>query len=372
MVNFQPNKMLSTIIALLGRFPAVPVVLPAIVIYWMHLGHWSPEWRLLLVLPVALLNLLVGFFFARYCRKRLSSSGGSLGPELVFILVLAGGLLLLPEALFGASLATGVVLTLLAWLVIQFVFKQSGGFYTAFIGLFIFLCVQYSFHLLHAQERFTLYAAHWIRQERVLREYRRTYQWRAEAERRVLAVRGAPALELRVPEDLFFHDPSSFSLGYRNPSAGVPVAVLSANREDPTIAPVIILFDLGTGAGDEVLEGMLASLRRLLGHLGNTSHLSDLERRGARALKPPAVSFPMDGLFWSYTEIATTRSMQTGVYIFQAGERRFQVFVREPIFSGFQHHPDVMYLLQNIKAPRAREEGEPPPDSTDASEADRD
>ncbi len=353
MVNFQPNKIFPWLADRALRNPVYLVVLPAGVIYVWHLAHWGWLRAVLLVLPVLGLNLLGGQVFYRICRRRLAGPL-SLGPELMFILAAAGGLLLLPEAVFGTSLATGIVLALLGWLLVQFLLKQAGGFYTAYIGLFIFLAVFYSFHLLHAEERLVLEYLARARNSEIARAVRDRYTWEIPGGRRLLKKDGRPALAFAVPQDLFFHDPFDLQLDFRYGLAGMPIGVFSASATDPQIAPVLVLFALEPGDPD-ARETVVPVIRRLLGHMSNAALLADLKFIGARQAAPPLTGGPsLDGAFWSYTEAATTRTMQTGYYAFGTGDGRFVFFLREPVFTGFRHHPDLLYIIRSLQFPEEK------------------
>lgn len=358
MVNFQPNKIRAQVGGILARLPVLPIVLAAAVSYYLYLSHWPPLWRLAIVLPVFGVNLLAGHFFERWLRRR-SQARSNLGLELVLSFATAGIFLLLPEALFGATLATGIVSVLLAWLLIQYFLKRAGLFYTAFAGLFIFLTVQYSFHLLHFGERVALNGIAWYRRAAVVEAFRSAYRWQDEGERRLLSKRqgGAlrPVLELAAPPDLYFHDPVQLELDFRYSLAGIPVAVYSANARKVSIPPVLVLFDVSATEVREP-EQVKPVIERLLGHRANSALISELSYLGRRvdrfpALKgeEPAGAPPVfTGIFWSYTDAVTTRTMHSGVYVFGDDERRFMLFLREPVFLGTDHHPDVLFVLRSL------------------------
>ncbi len=328
----------SAFIEKIERHPAAALSLFAAVLFWFHLRH-DPVWvRFLLVLPGTGVFFLAVRGMRLLIRRRFHAT--NLIPEIVGVSALLILMFFLETARW--SLWTGAAfLLLIVWMSLLWRSRSRGAFFSVLAGiLFLAGCVL-SYRVLNAGERLLFYALYQYRAGRTPRT-----EWKEEPGRRYTLTRSPTKLTLSLPTDLFFHSAGSLRDMVEIPNAGSPLSAVSSSLEDPSIPPLVVIFD---GAADETPAQYKPGLDQMFGHLSNLARVENVRFEGDKEFTPEGWTEPWSGIFYTYTEISTMRKMRGGVYALPArAGRRLFLLIREPVTPGFRHHPDVLRMFRGL------------------------
>lgn len=347
-------RMLSGFSAGLERYPAAFLSVLATILFFYHLRH-DPLWvRLVLIVPGTCLFFLAVRTAGRLIARRFDAQ--NVIPEILTAALILGAAFFLETARW--SLWTGAAFVLLiAWMIVLWRMRSRGAFFSVFAGiLFLAGCVL-SYRVLNAGERLLYYALYQYRAGRTPRA-----EWKEEPGRRYTLTRNPTKLTLALPMDLFFHSASSLREMVEIPNAGTPLCAVSSSLEDPSIPPLVVIFD---GAAEETAAQYKAGLDQMFGHLSNLARVENVRFEGEKEFTPEGSSEMWTGIFYIYTELSTMRKMRGGVFALPArGGRRLFLLIREPVTPGFRHHPDLLRMFRGILWEELTERG---PESSDPS-----
>ncbi len=341
------RKVLLAAIGWLKQNPAAVLTFTTSIFYWFHASHMPWFYRLGLILPVCLFNYGAAYGSIRLLRKRLSVEKTILWPELTFAFVLSAALYIVE---FRGNITLFIIIIMyMAWIFSQFFLKNSGTFYTGVVGLFIFSTVLVSFQLMNMEADLVIASRNYFIHRQAAQKAALEIKWeRAAGENRyILMINAKKILELSLAEELFFHGPEAAPPG--NPGGGRPLGFISSSRNDASMPPAVAIFEIESEQGASP-EDFRQEMEMLLGQLQNSSEISDLTFLNLSELKSPESHINLQGIFWKYRDAASSREMKSGVYLteFKNG-RQIALILRDPVVPGFRHHPDILFILQNLK-----------------------
>lgn len=332
------KRLVSGLSEMIERYPSGGLSLLAGILFWYHMRH-DPLWvRIVLVLPGT------GIFYLGVRGMRRLIQNRFRAPNLTPEIIGASGLLVLLFFLETArwSLWTGAAfLLLILWMIALVRSGSRGGFFSILVGiLFLAGCV-ISYRVLNAGERLLYYALYQYRAGKTPRT-----EWKEEPGRRYTLTRSPTKLTLALPTDLFFHSAASLKEMVEIPNAGSPLCAVSSSLEDPSIPPLVVIFEV---PADESPAQWKAGLDQMFGHLSNLARVENVQFEGDKEFTPEGSSESWTGIFYLYTELSTMRKMRGGVYALPAhAGRRLFFLIREPVTPGFRHHPDLLRMFRGL------------------------
>lgn len=308
--------------------------------YIFHVLHFAWYFILLLTVPVIALNSIFAFFLWKLVRFRLQSLS-ALWPEFLSGTILLGVLYTL---VFRGNITILIVLVLfLIWLFVQLQAKRSGNFYTGWTGIVLFSLILGSYRLLNLEGDLLVNAREYLERKRLREAALGRIHWEKKGPLDyILQLDGKAALEIIIPEEMFFHGPEYFANG-----PGIPLGFVSASVSDPSVPPSVGFFEIQS-SGTVDSDALKQEFEMILGQMENKGEIEKIKFVGQMEMKPPESKAPMQGMFWQYKDLSTSRNMLSGIYVVWTKSGPVGLVIIDPITTGFRHHPNILYILQNL------------------------
>ena len=326
--------------------PVWSTLIIALFLFW-HTAY-LPLWlRLLLILPPVLLNYVIALLLWLHLRRRLDRPDA--GPFVEFVFCIPVFVLTIASYFFSPSPGVFVFLILFSfWLSLQAFLQNRGNFYTAFVGLVIFISIILSYRLIHEEVeqilRFRLYA------QRSSERTEKNVGDKIEVLKK--KVRGYAASgdvwEISFPEGIFPHRDVKIKPEYRLPLEGRLLLLFSNAKNNPVSPPLFAFYALPKGP--PIAPGDLKeSLDLIMGHMRRRGEITDIGPLKVREVSPPRSRVTLRGLFQSFRTPSGKREMRAGIYILNApGGGQYLIYIREPAVKSLSHHPDMLYMLYRL------------------------
>lgn len=351
------------------NWPVLAAVLITGTFYLYFIRYLPFSYGILLVLPLVLVNWLVFFLLSTGIRKRLSLTR-RLWPE-ALLAVLLSILLVSVDPQFRSMTLLPVFILFPVWILFEAYEKRQGLLYSGLSAVVIFSVILFSFQFLaYGSGRYVM--GHYQKRRQGLAE--QLVQWENRKDRLyVLRREGKDALELDLPEDLFIHKPQASNVLndlYINPVPGRELLRISASRDDPSVFPVAILYELPPQTGMDP-SAFVGEFNQFLAYMEKNSLLVHPEYGGRENLAPPVFTIPWDGVFWSYKDRATSRQVRMELFFskeinkttgargkemqgMQKNQMRLALLLIDPPVAGFPLNPDLLSLVSHIRFPEQK------------------
>lgn len=317
-------------------------LLTAILIpFYLILTVYWPLWvRIFLILPVASLFYFLSLTVFGYIGNRVRAKDLKI-TELILLVVF----IILPLIDSGRF-------SLLFWLMVLilatglFLFRRKAAFRTVLTGAVIYGLVFASFRLLQLEQQL-IFAAYRIYKtgefeeqlnSRYLVEKQSGRTWTLKNENQTF-------FQFQIPKQSHLFKADEELRKELSGGPGLPVFVLSNSSSDPAEPPVAVLFETPK---EQTVTELEQRVSFMLGGLGLSSRIGSLKKEKDQTIQPPDYPVTMNGSFWTYNDRFYASDMRTGFFLFELRDRRFLLWIREPVEPGFPFHPRTLSFLRSL------------------------
>ena len=303
--------------------------------YFFQLRYHPLLILILFILPV----LVINFFLYKYFIRRLKNIFNSRSIYLKFdVIILTFILLVLSFLLFDFIF---YIIIFSFWILLQIYFKKKDLFLIAYAGMILFSAVFFSRIFLVLEERSFFIARVYLN---TLRHRGEEVSWSSKNSIVTIFRRGNPYLQIKIPENMYFHGTEEKSPGFENPEPGIPVGFISSSETSLEQAPYVWIFE--TEKGNTDINSFQGDFKMFLGYRKGTGEIKNIIFEGSKHLELGGVNF--EGFFWIYSDNKGSKR-RSGMYMIERETENIVLILQDIPVEAFPHHPRILQLLNGIR-----------------------
>lgn len=169
--------------------------------------------------------------------------------------------------------------------------------------------------------------------------------WKMDEEKRILTNRSIP-IQLKLPENLFFHNPNDLGLKEKT-GAGQIAGILSSSLQDPNSYPFIriFFFPVYVPVDDQAIKDEVVKYIQFQEKQGELEEVNEIQpNREFRFLE----RIPKNA-FWTFYDILRPRYAKTGYYFLESKTgSKVLLHITENLEKGKYHEPVIQDVLDSI------------------------
>lgn len=189
-----------------------------------------------------------------------------------------------------------------------------------------------------------IYLFHSMFRDKYGEESKEFSSWENDEENRILKNEKIP-LEIKIPEGLYFHPPSTFDLENKTGSGEI-AGIISSSPNDPNLYPLVRIFVIG-GYQRIEKEKVKEEYEQILQFESQRGEIDTIEFLTEHT---PENKTGWEGIFWSFFDLNRPHYCKTGFYFLNKHNGNYVILdIRENLIQSSFHEESIQLIIDSLK-----------------------